>query len=74
MRSWVKDRNLSPISAKSLLAAYSLIGLCQFGEKSSLTRNTLFTIAGAGYRVKSRISSHSRRWRRHLNTRFQSYS
>lgn len=64
---WVQGTNLSPISAKALLAAHSLVGLCQFADKYSISRTaTLFCLAGAGYRVRARLQSKhlSRRWLR----------
>ncbi|KAG6466695.1 hypothetical protein ZIOFF_075497 [Zingiber officinale] len=65
---WV-DRvqvNLTPVSAKALLGATTLIGLCQLAEKYGLSRTSLFSLAGAGYRVRARLLSHhlSRRWKR----------
>ncbi|KAG6467636.1 hypothetical protein ZIOFF_074512 (mitochondrion) [Zingiber officinale] len=65
---WV-DRisiNLTPVSAKAMLASSSLIGLCQLAEKYGLTRSCLIRLAGAGYRVRGRILSRnlSRRWKR----------
>ncbi|KAG6492681.1 hypothetical protein ZIOFF_047646 [Zingiber officinale] len=65
---WV-DRvqvNLTPVSAKALLGATTLICLCQLAEKYGLSRTSLFSLAGAGYRVRARLLSHhlSRRWKR----------
>ena len=65
---WV-DRvqvNLTPISAKAILASSSLIGLCQLAEKYGLSRSCLIRLAGAGFRVRGRILSTrlSRRWKR----------
>ena len=65
---WVKkvQVNLTPISAKAMLASRSLIGLCQLAERYDLKRSCLIRLAGAGYRVRGRIlsSSLSRRWKR----------
>lgn len=54
------------MSAKALLGATTLIGLCQLAEKYGLSRTSLFSLAGAGYRVRARLLSHhlSRRWKR----------
>ncbi|KAG6467635.1 hypothetical protein ZIOFF_074518 (mitochondrion) [Zingiber officinale] len=58
--------NLTPVSAKAILASGSLIGLCQLAEKYNLSRSCLSRLAGAGYRVRGRILSSrlSRRWKR----------
>lgn len=58
--------NLSPVSAKAVLSATTLIGLCQLADKYALSRTSLFRLAGAGFRVRSRLLSHrlSRRWKR----------
>ncbi|XP_074566475.1 uncharacterized protein LOC141823102 [Curcuma longa] len=65
---WV-DRvqvNLTPVSAKAILASSSLIGLCQLAEKYNLSMRCLVRLAGAGYRVRGRMLSTrlSRRWKR----------
>ncbi|KAG6492682.1 hypothetical protein ZIOFF_047647 [Zingiber officinale] len=54
--------NLTPVSAKALLGATTLIGLCQLAEKYGLSRTSLFSLAGAGYRVHEHHLS--RQWKR----------
>lgn len=58
--------NLTPVSAKAVLTASSFLGLCQLAEKYSLKRQSLIRLAGAGFRVRSRLLSSklSLRWKR----------
>lgn len=60
------SQNLSPVSAKAVLSATTLIGLCQVADKYHLSRVSLFRLAGAGSRVRGRLLSNhlSRRWKR----------
>ncbi|XP_074562643.1 putative mitochondrial protein AtMg01110 [Curcuma longa] len=60
--------NLTPVSAPAVLASNTFLGLVQLADKYSLTKFTLIRLAGAGFRVRSRIlsSSITRRWRRLL--------
>lgn len=59
-------KNLSPISAKAVLAAQTLIGVSQLAAKYGMSKVSVLRFAGAGYRVRSRMLSPSlsKRWRR----------
>lgn len=66
---WVKgvQKDLSPVSMRALLTVRSTLGMCQLCDLYKITNpNVLFRLAGAGYRVRSRLySTHrSRRWER----------
>ncbi|DAB41744.1 RNA-dependent RNA polymerase [Petunia exserta mitovirus 1] len=66
-RFWTKlmQVDLSPVSLKSLLGCKSTIGLCQIGMKYGLQMSALQRLAGAGYRVRSRLmTTQSKRWER----------
>lgn len=67
---WVKgiQVNLTPVSAKAMLAASTFLGLCHVAEKYELNKSCLIRLAGAGYRVRSRIRSTrlSPRWKQLL--------
>ena len=57
--------NLSPISMRALLTVRSTLGLTQLCDLYDIRNpNTLFRLAGAGYRVRSRLYSTRRRTRR----------
>lgn len=60
--------NLTPVSASAVLSIASFLGLVQIANKYSLSQKTLIRLAGAGFRVRSRIlSPHlSIRWKRLL--------
>ncbi|XP_075491948.1 LOW QUALITY PROTEIN: putative mitochondrial protein AtMg01110 [Primulina tabacum] len=67
---WVrgsKKKDLSPISIRALLTVRSTLGLTQLGDLYKIYNpNVLFRLAGAGYRVRSRLYSSRRspRWER----------
>lgn len=58
--------DLTPISVRALTGVNSSIGLCVVGEKYNVSSmNVLQRLAGAGYRVRSRLmSTQSQRWER----------
>ena len=58
--------DLSPISMRTLTMCRSTLGLCQLSRKYSITNMAVLQrLAGAGYRVRSRLmSTQSRRWER----------
>lgn len=66
---WVKSVSvdLTPISLKALLTVRSTLGLVQLAQLSRVENpNTLFRLAGAGFRARSRLysSRRSKRWER----------
>jgi len=65
---WVKQVqvNLSPVSARAVLAANNLIGYHTLALKSNMSQSVLYRFAGAGYRTMSRSDSNklSRRFKR----------
>ncbi|KAG6467727.1 hypothetical protein ZIOFF_074369 (mitochondrion) [Zingiber officinale] len=67
---WVNkvQTNLTPVSAKAVLASSTFLGMCQLAEKSHLKRDSLIRLAGAGFRVRARLRSPSLslRWKRLL--------
>jgi hypothetical protein len=52
---WVKQVqvNLSPVSARAVLAANNLVAYAALANQYSLDHRVLFRLAGAGYRVMS---------------------
>lgn len=54
---WVGQRDLSPVSAKAVLASYSVTGVTQLSRKYKLSAKTALRLRGAGYRVLARIDS-----------------
>lgn len=58
--------DLSPVSAKAVLSAVTLIGITQLALKSNLSKATAFRFAGAGYRVRARMLYNTLgiRWKR----------
>ncbi|DAB41745.1 RNA-dependent RNA polymerase [Oxybasis rubra mitovirus 1] len=54
---WVGRTNLSPVSAKAVLASYSVTGIVQLARKYKLSTKTCLKLAGAGYRVKARMDT-----------------
>lgn len=59
--------DLSPVSARAVLTVRSTLGLSQLAHKYSLSTNTLFRLAGAGFQVRARMlssKSRGRRWER----------
>ena len=59
--------NLTPVSAKAVIAASSFIGLCQLALKYGLSNNCLTRLAGMGFRARARMlstKSLSKRWKR----------
>lgn len=60
--------NLTPVSAKAVLAASTFLGMCQLAEKYCLKQHSLIRLAGAGFRVRARLRSPSLtlRWKRLL--------
>ena len=67
---WVYNvqKNLTPVSAKAVLSASSFLGLAQLADKYNLKKDSFIRLAGAGYRVRSRMKSPSlsNRWLRLL--------
>lgn len=67
-RYWTKDmqKDLSPISLRALTGCRSTIGLCQLACKYGIQKmSVLQPLAGAGYRVRSRLMSiQTKRWER----------
>lgn len=66
---WVQSvqKDLSPISLRCLLTVRSTLGIVQLGSLYGVSNpNTLFRLAGAGERTRSRLysSRRSRRWER----------
>lgn len=64
---WVKrmQKDLSPVSLKSLLSSRTSLGICQLAAKYKVPLRILFRLAGAGYRVRSRMmTTLSRKWER----------
>ena len=61
--------NLSPVSAKAVLAANSHIQYQQLARRYNLSNKTVVRLAGGGYRVLGQLgnpSALSRRWKRIL--------
>lgn len=61
------QKHLSPISLRCLLTVRSTLGILQLGSLYGVSNpNTLFRLAGAGFRTRSRLDSfrRSRRWER----------
>lgn len=60
--------NLSPVSAKAVLAANSHIQYQQLAKRYKLSAKTVVRLAGSGYRVLGRLNSStfSSRWKRIL--------
>jgi hypothetical protein len=54
---WVRSKNLSPVSAKAVLASYSVTGVIQLSHRYSLSPKTAVRLGGAGYRILSRLQS-----------------
>lgn len=54
---WVGSKNLSPVSAKAVLASYSPTGVIQLSRKYKLSAKTTLKLGGAGYRVLARMDS-----------------
>lgn len=51
-------KDLSPISMRALLTVRSTLGMCQLCDLYKITNpNVLFRLAGAGFRVRSRLYS-----------------
>lgn len=60
-------KDLSPVSLQALLTCRTTLGLCQLAYKYKVASpNTLFRLAGAGFRVRSPLYStnRSRKWQR----------
>jgi len=59
------QKDLSPISIRALTGCRSIRGLVQIANKYDVKTSALLRLAGAGYRVRSRmLSSQTRRWER----------
>lgn len=61
------QKDLSPISLRALLTVRSTLGMCQLADLYKISNpNVLFRLAGAGFRVRSRLysSKRSKRWER----------
>ena len=66
-RFWIRDmqKDISPISLKALTSCRTTVGLCQLSCRYSIEISTLQRLAGAGYKVRSRLmSTQSPRWER----------
>uniref|UniRef100_K4D966 Reverse transcriptase domain-containing protein n=1 Tax=Solanum lycopersicum TaxID=4081 RepID=K4D966_SOLLC len=66
-RFWIRDmqKHISPISLKALTSCRTTVGLCQLSCRYSIEISTLQRLAGAGYKVRSRLmSTQSPRWER----------
>lgn len=66
-RYWSKSltKDLSPVSMKAILITRSSLGLCALAAHYNVSRNTLFRLAGAGFRVRARLPhNRSRKWDR----------
>lgn len=66
-RYWSKSlsKDLSPVSMKAILIARSSLGLCALAEHYKVSKNTLFRLAGAGFRVRAQLPhKRSRKWER----------
>lgn len=64
---WVKQMqvDLSPVSVRSLLSAFSSISITQIAVTYKLSFNLLLRLSGAGYRVRARQNSLlARKWER----------
>ena len=62
-----KKKDFSPISLRALLTVRSTLGMYQLADLYKITNpNILFRLAGAGFRVRSRLYSTNRapRWER----------
>jgi hypothetical protein len=64
---WTKSitKDLSPVSMKAILITRSSLGLCALADHYKVSKNTLFRLAGAGFRVRSSLPhKRSRKWDR----------